>query len=149
MLFNTVTNYTDDGVKCTLSQFPDVTKLSDAADTLEGRNAGQAWKVSLCDPIKDQQDQGNPRYVYRLEELIESSPVEKVDLMDEKMDMSRQCALATRQNNIMLSSIHRKEYFLLSWLPVNTADSCWAYCQSTNPDPLLQILGTRHLCLYV
>ncbi|GAB0203087.1 rapamycin-insensitive companion of mTOR [Grus japonensis] len=82
----------DSGIECPLSKFADDTKLCGVVDTLEGRDA----------ILRD---------LDRLERLgrewIESSPKEKDlgVLIDEKLNMSRQCALAAQKANRVLGCI--------------------------------------------
>ena len=98
VLFNIFINETDDGIECTLSKFADDTKLSGAADTLEGREAIrrdldrlEKWAHENLMRFNKAKCSAlvfihtfilylyiNPRYLYELgEDLLESSPVEK------------------------------------------------------------------------
>ncbi|GAB0183011.1 mitochondrial enolase superfamily member 1 [Grus japonensis] len=102
-LFNIFVGDMDSGIECSLSKFADNTKLCGVVDTLEegmpSRGTLTGWR-----------GRPNPKHDYRLsKEWIESSPEEKDlgVLIDEKLNMSRQCALAAQKANRVLGCIKR------------------------------------------
>ncbi|GAB0199601.1 sodium/potassium-transporting ATPase subunit beta-1-interacting protein 1 [Grus japonensis] len=110
VLFNIFVGAIDGGIECTHSKAADDTEPRGAVDVLEGRDGIQRDLDRLEEWLQFSKakckvlhlGQGNRRHRHRLVMSgTESGTAEKDSgvLVDEKLDMSRQCALAAQQDN--------------------------------------------------
>ncbi|KAK4832416.1 hypothetical protein QYF61_023095 [Mycteria americana] len=107
VLFNIFVRDMDSGIECTLSKFADDTKLSGMVHRWACANLMKFNKVK-CKVLH--LSCSNPKHGYRLgNEWIESRPAEKHlwVLVDEKLNMSRQCELTAQKANCILGCIKR------------------------------------------
>jgi len=121
VLFNIFVNDTYSGIRCTLSKFADDTKVSDAVDTPEGQDAVQRDLDKLekwaCVNLMrfNKPSAGSCSWFgtapatntsWRMKGL-RAALLRRTWGMDEKLDMSHQCALAAQNASRILGCIKR------------------------------------------
>ncbi|KAK4823199.1 hypothetical protein QYF61_027208 [Mycteria americana] len=128
ILFNVFINDLDAGVECTISKFADDTKLGGAVDSLEEQVAlqrdldrlehwaminGMKFNKSKCQILHLGQSNGGHKYKLG-EGWLESSPAERDlgVLVDSRLNVSQQCALAAKRANHILGCI---KHSITSW----------------------------------
>jgi len=123
VLFNIFVGDMDSGTECTLSKFADNINLCGVVNTLEGRDTIQRdldrlerWACMKCMKFNKAKckvlhvGHSNPKHKYRLGREWVQNSLEEKDLgvlVDEKLNMTQQCALVAQKANHILGYIKR------------------------------------------